>query len=285
MAPPLPSPKYRVSPRVNSALTMTRTPNTSTPDRSRSRPLDSLYPHAMSAAQTLYLWLTAIFITSLLVANIVGSKFFNFCTITLFGIEIAVEHSVGMFAFPMTFLLTDLLNEYFGARGARRVTLVGLAMSMVAYAFIFAAVVAPPAPAGRTFVDESMFDTVLGASGRMIIASMVAYLAGQFTDIWTFGVMKRLTGGRKIWLRATGSTIISQAVDSLAIMGVLYFFQRLADGTRPDLAFTLTAAAKGYFIKFSIAVAITPLIYAGRWIVRTWFGLEPVPTPARDPHA
>jgi len=232
----------------------------------------------MSPAQTLYLWLAAIFVTSLLVANIVRSKFFHFGSVAILGTEIYIEHSVGMFAFPMTFLLTDLLNEYFGARGARRVTLIGLGMSAVAFLFIYAAVSAPPAPAGRTFVDEASFGAVLGASGRMIVASMVAYLAGQFTDIWTFGVMKRLTGGRLIWLRATGSTVISQAVDSLAIMGVLYFFQRLADGTKPDLAFTLVAASKGYLIKFSIAVGITPLIYVGRWIIRAWFGLEPAPT-------
>lgn len=237
-------------------------------------PTDPLSP---TPPQRLYLWLASIFITALLVANIVGSKFFHFGTLTLGSTEIFIEHSVGMFAFPVTFLLTDLLNEYYGPKGARRVTLLGLAMSLLAYLFITAGVIAPPAPAGRTFVDEAMFDTVLGASGRMIIASMVAYLAGQLTDIWTFGTMKRLTGGRFVWLRATGSTVISQAVDSLSIMSVLYFFQRLADGTHPDLAFTLIAAAKGYVIKFAIAVGITPLIYVGRWIVRAWFGLEPVP--------
>jgi uncharacterized integral membrane protein (TIGR00697 family) len=126
-------------------------------------------------------------------------------------------------------------------------------------------------------VDEEMFDAVLGASGRMIIASMVAYLVGQMVDIIMFALMKRLTRGRMVWLRATGSTIISQAVDSLCIMTVLFLFATLADGERPDLQFTLVAALKGYLIKFSIAVVITPFIYLGRFLVRARLGLEPLP--------
>ncbi len=238
-------------------------------------------PYRMNAQQLLYLWLAGIFVTCLLVANIVGSKFFHFGTVSILGWEIHAEHSVGMFSFPVTFLMTDLLNEYYGKRGARRVTYLGLAMSAVAFGFLSLAVHAPPAPPGRTFADESAFDAILGASGRMIIASMIAYTIGQLADISLFGVLKRMTGGRLVWLRATGSTVLSQALDSLAIMSVLYFFQRLADGQRPDLAFTLSAALKGYLIKFSIAVLITPLIYVGRAIVGTVFGLRPIPPEPR----
>lgn len=237
-------------------------------------------PYPMNAPQKVYLWLTALFVTSLLIANIVGSKFFHFGTVGLFGTEVHVEHSVGMFSFPLTFLLTDLLNEYYGQKGARRATFIGLAMSLLAFVLLMGAVHAPPAPAGRTFVDESMFDRVLGASGVMIFASMVAYMVGQFVDITTFAFMKRLTGGGLLWLRASGSTVISQAVDSLCIMTVLYFNSTLADGKAPDLEFTLVAALKGYLIKFGIAVLITPLIYLGRAIVRNVFGLAPLPPEA-----
>lgn len=238
-------------------------------------------PQPMAPAQRLYLWLAGLFITALLVANIVGPKFFHFGTLRLGSIEVHIEHSVGMFAFPVTFLLTDLLNEYYGKNGARRVTYLGLAMSLFAFLLIYLGTIAPPAPENRTFVPEEQFDRVLGASGRMIIASMVAYLIGQFTDIAMFAFMKRLTRGRLIWLRATGSTIVSQFVDSLCIMTVLYFFQRLADGERPDLAFTLIAALKGYSIKFGIAVLITPLIYVGRALVQSLFGLAPLPPEPR----
>ncbi|MFM9995630.1 MAG: queuosine precursor transporter [Phycisphaerales bacterium] len=239
-------------------------------------------PQSMETRQFVYLVLAAAFITALLVANIVGSKFFHFGTIRIGSWDLHVEHSVGMFAFPVTFLLTDLLNEYYGKRGARRVTYLGLGMSLFAFTLIYLGTIAPPAPPGRTFIAEDSFDLVLGASGRMIIASMVAYTIGQLTDIAAFGMMKRLTGGRMVWLRATGSTVLSQFVDSLCIMTVLYFFQRLADGQQPNIAFTLEAALKGYLIKFVIAVLVTPLIYAGRALLQRRFGLVPLPPEGSD---
>jgi len=230
-----------------------------------------------SRAQLLYIWLTAIFVTCLLLANIVGSKFFSFGTVNIGGVELHIEHSVGMFAFPITFLLTDLLNEYFGKRGARRVTYIGLFMSLLAFGFLLLATNAPPAPANRTYVPEDQFDRVLSGSSAMILASMVAYLCGQFTDIWAFRFFKRLTGDKLLWLRATGSTVISQAVDSTAIMTVLYLTSTLANGMAPDLAFTLEAAAKGYAIKFFIALLTTPFIYILRGAVERLFGLRPAP--------
>ena len=114
----------------------------------------------------------------------------------------------------------------------------------------------------------------------MIMASMIAYLCGQFTDIWSFRAFKRLTGDSLLWLRATGSTVISQAVDTTAIMTVLALFSTLADGRPPDLAFTLAAAAKGYAIKFAIAILTTPFIYLLRATVERVFGVRPAPMEA-----
>src|SRR5688572_16237591 len=94
------------------------------------RPDPTHTPYVMSFQQRLYLWLAGIFITSLIVANLIGAKFFYFGSVSLFGFELRIEHSVGMFAFPVTFLLTDLLNEYYGRKGARRVTFLGLGTSV-----------------------------------------------------------------------------------------------------------------------------------------------------------
>lgn len=224
-----------------------------------------------------YIWLAGIFVTSLLVANLIGSKFFLFGQVPLLGYSIPVEHSVGMFAFPVTFLLTDLVNEYYGKKGARRITWLGLGMSVYAYCLLWLAREAPPAPPGRTYVDETMFDTVFGASSWLIVASLTAYTVGQLCDIFLFGVIKRFTGGRMIWLRATGSTVVSQFVDSLVISFILMTFQPLADGSRASVGFMLETAVKGYVLKAIVAVAVTPLIYLGHAILRGWLGLRPAP--------
>jgi len=252
--------------------------------RNSEGPPDPLHtPYTMSVQQRLYLWLSGVFVTSLIVADLTGSKFFSFGSVSALGYTLRIEHSVGMFAFPITFLLTDLLNEYYGKKAARRITFLGLGMAAFSFALIYLARIAPPAPAGRSFIDEDKFDAVLGMSQRLYIASLSAYLVGQLTDIWVFHLLKRITGGRQLWLRATGSTIVSQAIDSLVISFVLGFGSKLADGSDATVAFMLETAAKGYALKFIIAVLITPLIYAGHALMHRFFGL--VPLPAEDPRA
>ncbi len=234
-------------------------------------------PDEMSVRQRLYLWLCGIFITSLIIADITGSKFFHFGTINIFGREIAIEHSVGMFCFPITFLLTDLLNEYYGKKGARRATWLALSMAAFAFVLIYLARAAPAAPPGRTFIAEEKFDAVFAMSQRLYIASLAAFLVGQMCDIFVFTALKVVTRGRMLWLRATGSTVISQALDSLTVSFVLGFGTTLADGSRATLPFILETAAKGYALKFVIAVGITPLIYLGHGLMHRVFGLKPLP--------
>ncbi len=250
---------------------------------SEGRP-DPLHPpYVMSVQQRLYLWLAGIFVTSLLVANLIGAKFFSFGSVDVLGLELHLEHSVGMFAFPVTFLLTDLLNEYYGKKGARRVTFLGLGTSVFALVLIQAAIHAPSAPPARTFVDPEVFRKVFGTGAVMIVASLTAYMLGQMTDIWVFHLLKKVTRGRLLWLRATGSTVVSQAIDSLAISLVLGYGSMLASGAPASLPFMLETAAKGYTLKFVIAVAITPLIYVGHGVFERVFGLRPL--RAEDPRA
>ncbi len=238
-------------------------------------------PYAMNMQQRLYLWLCGIFITSLIIADITGSKFFHFGTLRLLGKEIPIEHSVGMFAFPITFLLTDLLNEYYGKKGARRATWLALTMAAFSFALIYIARSAPEAPPGRTFIAEESFDAVFAMSQRLYIASLTAFLLGQMCDIFVFSALKVLTRGRLLWLRATGSTLISQAIDSLTVSFVLGFATTLADGSKATISFILETAAKGYTLKFAIAIAITPLIYIGHGVLHRVFGLSPMPPEER----
>ncbi|MCC6669856.1 MAG: queuosine precursor transporter [Planctomycetes bacterium] len=231
--------------------------------------------------QRVYVWLTGLFVTALLVANLTGPKFFHFGAVGVAGWTLRLEHSVGMFSFPITFLLTDIVNDYFGAKGARRMTLIGMVMAALTAGLLWLARAAPAAPADRTYVPEEMFQQVFGQSSLLFVASLCAYVLGQFCDIFVFGVFKRWSGGRMLWLRATGSTVLSQMVDSLTISFLLGYGSLLASGTGASLGFILETAAKGYALKFLIAIAITPLLYLGHGFVRRVLGLQPLAVEER----
>lgn len=227
-----------------------------------------------------YVWLSGVFITSLLMADITGSKFFHFDLFTLrlpiLGPYNFVTHSVGMLSFPITFLLTDLVNEYYGKRGARQLTYLGLCMSGLAFVVIFAARRAPASDISP--VSQPAFDAVFAMSNRLYIASLTAYFVGQMADIWLFGLIKRRTGGRLVWLRSTGSTIVSQAIDSFLVTAILFASTMNPKTSAPYTWHEiLETAATGYILKFLIAIALTPLIYLGRWILKAKCGMTPMP--------
>ncbi len=244
-----------------------------------------------SVAQRLYIWLTAFFVACLLIADIVGIRLFSLGL--PFGISVpvpwsdkpitAIEHTCGMITFPVTFLLTDLINEYYGKVGARRVTYIGLAMAAFVFLIMNLALVIPRLNAPFN-IDEDAFRAVFASSRIMYVASMSAYLVGQLSDIAIFGVLKRATGGKMIWLRATGSTVISQMIDSFIVSYLAFSLGRqiVPDSGMPvPFGDVLKIAATGYLLKFVLAIAITPLIYAGHGILHRWFGLQPIPADAK----
>ena len=229
---------------------------------------------SVAPRQRIQLWLTAGFVTCLLVADFTGSKFF---TLELFqlGSYQFVTHSVGMIAFPVVFLLTDLVNEYYGKEEARRMTWLGAAMGVLATLLVFGARRLPPA--ADSPIPQPAFEAVFGQSNRLYLASLTAFLIGQMCDIWLFGRLKRWTAGRYVWLRATGSTVVSQALDSFVVTFVLLYGTAKAGGGTWTLADVGETAATGYLLKFLIALALTPLVYAGRWLLAVKGGLQPLP--------
>lgn len=234
-------------------------------------------PHALSRPQKVYLWLAAINVTALLLANIVGVKLFHI-DVRLFGYTIPVEHTIGMLPFPITFLLTDLLNEYFGKRATRRVMYVSFSMAALAWLLIALSREFPTMEGIPGTATHAAYENVFGAAALMYLASIIAFFVGSLIDIAVFGAFKRLTNGKMVWLRATGSTIVSQVFDSLVITFVFFqVLQRVSGNDAPTLEWTLKTAATGYILKFVIAVVMTPVIYAGRWVLRRWFGLVPMP--------
>ncbi len=237
-------------------------------------------PHPFTTAQKVYLWLATIFIACLLIADIVGIKLFRIeLPFTFLGFD-AVEHTCGMLTFPITFLLTDLVNEYFGPRAARRLTFMGLAAATFVFIIMNIAQAMPYLDAPFN-VQREDFDAIFGSAKVMYIASLCAYLVGQLSDIAIFGFLKRLTGSRYVWLRATGSTVVSQLIDSFIVSYLAFslgreLFPSAANPPAPVSAIP-SIAITGYILKFVLALAITPLIYLGRAIMERKFGLTPIP--------
>jgi uncharacterized integral membrane protein (TIGR00697 family) len=216
----------------------------------------------------LFLVLTAIFMTCFVVGDIIGGKLVSW---TMFGFSFTT--TVGMVPFPITFLLTDVINEFYGKRAARFITLVGFGMGVLSFAIIYLSASIPFADFTRVAtwggVNEKAFNTVFLGSLRMIIASLCAFLVAQFVDIAVFQLLKRLTSNRMLWLRATGSTVASQLIDTITITFVAWTGQR----TTAEIINIIYTA---YGLKILIALGLTPLVYLSHALVERSLGIQPI---------
>lgn len=167
--------------------------------------------------------------------------------------------SAGIIPFPLTFVLTDLINEFYGKQVARNVTLLGLGMAVFTFLILLVARLLPASP--NSPIPQEMFNQVFGLSNRMFVASLAAYLLGQLLDIQVFHALRRLTQERMLWLRATGSTVVSQLFDSLIVTFIAFA------GTLP-VADISVVALNNYGVKFLVAVALTPICYLGHALIR-----------------
>lgn len=237
-------------------------------------------PHAFSLPQKIYLWLCSLSLSSLLIADIVGVKLFHIpLPFTFLGYD-AIDHTCGMLTFPITFVLTDLVNEYFGKKAARRLTYIGVAMGVFVFIIVNIAQAMPYLDKPYN-VSKGSFDAIFGSAKVMYVASLTAYFFGQLSDIFMFGLIKRFTGEKYVWLRATGSTVLSQLLDSFVVSYLAFSLGRRffgsADGPSPaPFKEVLDIAITGYTLKFCLAISMTPVIYAGRWALHRWFGLKPL---------
>lgn len=226
--------------------------------------------YVLSRPQKLFVVCTAIFITALVIAEATSTKFFTAFKlpfpIHLFGMTFGeVVMTTGVLAFPVTFIITDLMNEYFGKKGIRFVTLVGMVMIGFEFLLLQAAIAVPAASISP--VSQEAFEAVFGTTGRIILGSLTAYLLGQLADITLFHWLRGLTRGRFLWLRATGSTFGSQFIDTFVVLTIAFAGQL---AFQQILAITLF----NYGYKLLIAIAITPLIYLAHWAMDAYLGKE-----------
>ncbi len=226
--------------------------------------------YVLSRPQKLFVACTAVFLTALVVAEATASKFFTAFDLPfpvhILGQEFtSVIMTAGVIAFPITFIVTDLMNEYFGKKGIRYVTLVGMVMIIFEFVLLQIAMAVPTASISP--VPEEAFNTVFGASGRVIFGSLVAYVIGQLADITLFHWLRGLTQGKHLWLRATGSTFGSQFLDTFIVLIVAFAGQL---SFQEIVAITLF----NYGYKFIIAIIITPVIYGAHWVMDLYLGEE-----------
>lgn len=211
-----------------------------------------------SRKDTIYVILAGIFITNAVVAELIGGKLINIGPYVM---------SIGILPWPVVFLTTDLINEYFGREGVKKLSYI--TAGLIAYCFIvlyFALMI--PSAKGLPTVNDEQFNAVFGQSMWIIVGSITAFLVSQLIDITVFHFFKEKTGNKMIWLRTTGSTVISQLFDSFIVLGIAFWMTGKID-TPTYIASALT----GYFVKLVIAIALTPLIYAGHAWIRKY--MEP----------
>jgi uncharacterized integral membrane protein (TIGR00697 family) len=185
--------------------------------------------------------------------------------------------TAGAVIWPVVFITSDLINEYFGKPGVKRISY--LTAGLIAYAFlvIFITIRLPPASwwleaygqdgDGNYFNMDFAFNRIFGQGQRIIIGSLSAFLLGQLVDVFVFHRMKKITGNKKLWLRATGSTIVSQFVDSFV---VLYIAFAGTFSNEQIIAIGIT----NYIYKFFVAILLTPLIYFGHYFIDRYLGKE-----------
>ena len=163
-------------------------------------------------AYKIYLILGALFIASLVVSNLIFQKFFHWDFFGLYTFEI----SVGILPYPITFLITDLISEIYGKQKANQIVTAGIFASFFSLLIIYVAAVVPAT--GWSPVNDTLFDTVFGATPIAVLASMLAYLFAQYVDIQIFHFWKRLTNGKHLWLRNNFSTFFSQFIDTCTVL-------------------------------------------------------------------
>lgn len=222
----------------------------------------------LDARIMLFLTLVGVFLTPLLLGNLIAGKVAGF---SVAGHDVSM--SAGAIPFPLTFILTDILNEFYGRRVVRRVTFLGFAMTALAFLMLLVAAALPWMPAahepGWQGLPPSAWNSVFTGATQIQIASMVAYLVGQLLDISLFFAIKKWTGDRALWLRATGSTLVSQLIDSTLV--TMIGFSAL------PMAVQLDMIQAGYLIKVASAIALTPVLYALHALIERTWGIEPVP--------
>lgn len=239
-----------------------------------------------SKKRNLFIVLCGIFLTNAIVAEIIGVKIFSAeKTLGLdpvgwvfFGDYVLdFNLTAGAVIWPIVFISTDIINEYYGKKGVRRISY--MTALFIAYVFVVITVVTQLSPAafwmevnsvdaeGNPFDIDYAFNTIFRQGLGIILGSLTAFLLGQLIDVYVFQKLRKITGAKMIWLRATGSTLVSQLIDSIVVLWIAFYV--FGNWSMEQI---IAVGIINYLYKFAVAVLLTPLIYLGRGLIDRYLG-------------
>jgi uncharacterized integral membrane protein (TIGR00697 family) len=236
----------------------------------------------------LFVILGAIFLTNAILAEIIGVKIFSGektlgldpVQWTFFG-EFVLDFNLtaGAVIWPVVFITTDLINEYFGKKGVRKISF--LTAALITYVFVVISLVTALAPAdfwlevnasmpdGSSFDINYAFNTIFRQGLGIIFGSLTAFLLGQLIDVYVFQKLRAVTGPKMIWLRATGSTLVSQFIDSFVVLGIAFYV--FGNWSLSQIA---AVGLINYVYKFTVAMALTPVLYLAHGLIDRYLGKD-----------
>jgi len=222
----------------------------------------------MTRKQTVFAMLGAFFLTNAVLAELIGGKLIYVGSETWkLGPYGPFAMSVGIIPWPIVFVATDIINEYFGRSGVKRLTL--LTVAMIAYAYVILFLTMGVRATSFSPVNDLAYNKVFGQSQWIIIGSLIAFLVSQLVDVGIFHMVRDRTGGGMLWLRSTGSTVVSQIFDSIIVLYI-----GLAIPLHWDFRTFLSVAMPNYIVKLAIAVLMTPVIYLVHGIIERYLGKD-----------
>lgn len=233
----------------------------------------------------LFVVLGGFFVCNALIAEFLGVKIFALEDTLglepfdwdLFGQTGSLSFTAGVLLWPVVFLMTDIINEYFGRRGVRFLSYLTVGLILYAFAFAYLAIGLTPATWWVGIQSEqgvpdmqAAFGVIFGQGMWIIAGSVIAFLIGQLIDVTIFHRIRRVTGERFVWARATGSTLVSQLVDSFVVLYIAF----VLGPQQWSMELFLAVGTVNYLYKFVVAIALTPLIYLGRYLINRYLGSE-----------
>lgn len=239
----------------------------------------------------LFVILGGFFVTNALLAEVIGVKIFSlektlgFTPLDMqwLGNSLSLNFTAGVIIWPVVFIMTDLINEYYGPRGVRLLSYLTAGLILFAFLIFYGAMSLAPAD---FFVSskvgsgvpnmELAYQMVLGQGGWIIVGSLTAFLVGQLVDVYAFHRIKKWTGEKRLWMRATGSTLISQFIDSYVVLFVAFYIGTRVNAKPGDYVWPfslfLAVGTLNYIYKALVALILTPLLYLVHEAIERYLG-------------